>query len=331
MHLVERCLLWTWQLHSGMRGLDRQLRVWLTGNVAGPVLLYLCHTDLTRHLSGAFHSSKLMSLDHAYAALLVVSLGVLTWMYHTLYNSDPGSPDAISNSAAQSAPCEHCGMTSPTIRVRHDFATGKCVVAFDHYCMLINTTVGDSNHALFLAYCTLQWFLIMWGWMLAWHAVRPCYSLFDLTAAAQCWHYSALRALVLLWAGMCLTIAAIVFTILVVFHSYLAATNQTTYEMMKHSSVQYLQPYYDAMGGWDPPPDIEEERKAGRKSKARLPFVWVMIYRHLSGKEYHPRPFDHGLVQNLNWFLFAKKPYVHRVAFRPAEADTRRNDSTQTV
>lgn len=62
---------------------------------------------------------------------------------------------------------------------------GKCVVAFDHYCMLINTTVGDSNHALFLAYCTLQWFLIMWGWMLAWHAVRPCYSLLDLTAAVS--------------------------------------------------------------------------------------------------------------------------------------------------
>ena len=62
---------------------------------------------------------------------------------------------------------------------------GKCVVAFDHYCMLINTTVGDSNHALFLAYCSLQLFLIMWGWTLAWHAVGPCYSLFNITRAVS--------------------------------------------------------------------------------------------------------------------------------------------------
>lgn len=37
----------------------------------------------------------------------------------------------------------------------------------------------------------------------------------------------------LTWAGLCLTIAAVVFTILVTFHFYLAMTNQTTYEMMK--------------------------------------------------------------------------------------------------
>jgi len=89
-----------------------------------------------------------MSFDHAYTALLFGSLGVLTWMYHTLYNSDPGSPDAISNSAAQSAPCEHCGMTSPTIRVRHDFATGAdcltCILSDyftidDVLCMVICT------------------------------------------------------------------------------------------------------------------------------------------------------------------------------------------------
>ena len=54
---------------------------------------------------------------------------------------------------------------------------------------------------------------------------------------------------------MCLTTAAVVFTMLVTFHTYLAATNQTTYEMMKReynevfakaagkACSQSLQPY----------------------------------------------------------------------------------------
>ena len=88
------------------------------------------------------------------------------------------------------------------------------------------------------------------------------------------------------------------------------------------SSVQYLQPYYDAMEGWDPPADIEEERKAGRNSKARLPFVWVMFYRHLCGTGCHPRPFDRGIVDNLNLFWFAKKPCVHKVVGRPDKRNT---------
>lgn len=89
------------------------------------------------------------------------------------------------------------------------------------------------------------------------------------------------------------------------------------------SSVQYLRPYYDAMEHWDPPPDDEEERKAGRKRKARVPFVWLLIYRHLSGSGHHPRPFDHGMVENLNLFLFAKKPYAHRVHIQAGEAANR--------
>ena len=59
------------------------------------------------------------------------------------------------------------------------------MVKFDHYCLLINTAVGDKNHAKFLAYCILEWYLIMWGWMLAWHAVRPCYNMFNLEAAVS--------------------------------------------------------------------------------------------------------------------------------------------------
>lgn len=89
------------------------------------------------------------------------------------------------------------------------------------------------------------------------------------------------------------------------------------------SSVQYLQPYYHALDNWDPPPDEKEEQKAGRKRKARLPFVWLLIYRHLSGSGYHPRPFDHGVAENLNLFLFSEKPYAHQTEFRPAQASNR--------
>lgn len=62
---------------------------------------------------------------------------------------------------------------------------GRCVVKFDHHCLLINTTVGDKNHAKFLAYCVVEWYLIMWGWMLAWHAVQPCYNMLNLEAAVS--------------------------------------------------------------------------------------------------------------------------------------------------
>ena len=41
-----------------MRGLDRQLRVWLAGNVAGPLILYWFDTDLTKHLSGTIHTPR---------------------------------------------------------------------------------------------------------------------------------------------------------------------------------------------------------------------------------------------------------------------------------
>lgn len=32
--------------------LDSQLRVWFGGNIGGPIVLYYCKTDLTRHVTG---------------------------------------------------------------------------------------------------------------------------------------------------------------------------------------------------------------------------------------------------------------------------------------
>ena len=131
--------------------LDRQLRVWFGGNIGGPIILYFCNTDLTSHVTGsvarcccsaestfapalslpvclrvagAFQFSHFVNFDHIYTTLLLFSLTLCAWLYYSIYSSAPGSPTDISSSLPQSPPCEHCGITSPTIRVRHDFATG---------------------------------------------------------------------------------------------------------------------------------------------------------------------------------------------------------------
>lgn len=81
---------------------------------------------------------------------------------------------------------QHLFAHANKLQVVHSWLySGRCVVKFDHYCLLINTTVGDKNHARFLAYCVVEWFLIMWGWMLAWHALLPCYNLFNLETAVR--------------------------------------------------------------------------------------------------------------------------------------------------
>ena len=46
-----------------MRGLDRQLRVWLAGNVAGPLSLYWFDTDLTRHVAGTNHVHAVLEVS----------------------------------------------------------------------------------------------------------------------------------------------------------------------------------------------------------------------------------------------------------------------------
>ena len=74
--------------------------------------------------AGAFSSHALVSFDHGYAALLLLSLSLCAWLYYTIYSSDPGSPADINSGTPETTVCEQCGLPSSTIRVRHDFATG---------------------------------------------------------------------------------------------------------------------------------------------------------------------------------------------------------------
>ena len=92
--------------------------------------IFIAHTPCL-YAAGAFKSGHAVKFDHSYTALLFFSLTLCAWLYYSIYSSDPGSPAEIGSSQPQGPPCQHCGVTSPTIRVRHDFTTGAGLTLHD--------------------------------------------------------------------------------------------------------------------------------------------------------------------------------------------------------
>ena len=88
-----------------------------------------------------------------------------------------------------------------------------------------------------------------------------------------------------------------VFGGLAVLHGYLAATSQTTWELAKGRRVPYLRPYYEQYSG-------PEGFEAGPKGLASL-------IRQIRRGNPPPNPFSQGILENLNIFFFARKPYAY--------------------
>ena len=106
-----------------------------------------------------------------------------------------------------------------------------------------------------------------------------------------------LRSCLLLLTTLALIPLFNVFAGLTLLHGYLAATGQTTYEMLKGSRVPYLKPYYEGY--------------AGPEQADAPPNGLAYIIRAVLSGEPPPNPFSQGLAENLNVFFFAPKPYPY--------------------
>ncbi|KAJ4811778.1 S-acyltransferase [Rhynchospora pubera] len=131
------------------------------------------------------------------------------------------------SSSSREWTCGYCNVYQPP-RSKHCHECDKCVLQFDHHCVWLGTCIGLKNHCRFWWYLLFQTSLAAWTIILYIHILRQ--------HIPMAWWKNFLMTL-----ALCILILIFIFLLLLcLFHSYLAMTNQTTYELARRRRVPYL-------------------------------------------------------------------------------------------
>jgi hypothetical protein len=158
--------------------------------------------------------------EHEHADLLVVEADAEV-DYDPESAADPISERRAAEQAAHRGEreCRWCSAAQPA-RAHHCKTCNRCVALFDHHCSMIGTCIGERNRCRFWAFLASQTTALAF-------AIGILNSGFVWRRTTSDWvgeNVLTIIALVVLWI-----LQAIVFG-LFVFHSWLAATNTTTFE-----------------------------------------------------------------------------------------------------
>ncbi|XP_024370730.1 protein S-acyltransferase 10 isoform X1 [Physcomitrium patens] len=124
--------------------------------------------------------------------------------------------------------CLYCQHWQP-LRVKHCHDCDKCVLRFDHHCVSLGTCVGQRNHRKFWWYIFYETVLVMWT------IVRYISAFGRNTGSSSLLEKIAVLVLII---GLISTECFLV--TLLLFHSFLILTNQTTYETTRRHRIPYL-------------------------------------------------------------------------------------------
>ncbi|XP_020084198.1 protein S-acyltransferase 10 isoform X1 [Ananas comosus] len=143
-----------------------------------------------------------------------------SWLQQVMNLYPPGS-------SSRDWTCPYCNVIQPP-RSKHCHDCDKCVLQFDHHCVWLGTCIGLKNHCRFWWYIFEETILSVWTVVL--------YISFLRSDIDKEWWKDFLGIILLAALIFCL----IFLLLLLLFHSYLALTNQTTYELARRKRVLYL-------------------------------------------------------------------------------------------
>jgi palmitoyltransferase ZDHHC1/11 len=140
--------------------------------------------------------------------------------------------------------CTYCRQFVPE-NSKHCGFCDKCVVGFDHHCRWLNTCVGQKNYTLFFCFVFSAWASILLTCIASlWAIVRCFVAVEQVESALRMAYYQDARPALIFFLFIDFILGVLVcysLTHLLVFHTYLVFTGQTTWQRIQVQRKEEMQ------------------------------------------------------------------------------------------
>lgn len=226
--------------------------------------------------------------NDATQVLLGLLLLLFLFLSHHTCSLGPGFVDKTMEKSSTEelfSYCDICDIPLP-LRVRHCKRCRRCVLGFDHHCWFVGTCIGRKNHRTFLIYCISELLFVLW----ASHSLS--YGEFFWPEHVE---NTFLSTKILLFTlsnigRLCFFVIAVALGVfigvLLIFHSILISTNQTTYEWSHSLRRHKMYPF-----------PFHQEKLVPLFSNENI------YSQYLANFPPHFNPFDQGILKNVGVFF----------------------------